>query len=458
MEVLFGDALDAEVVLRLRVEKGRARMLERFVRELLEELEELDERVFSKIRYAIATPMTVEVIGDLPKNLRSEQILDSAKLREPSDAILDLCFSDKYATPLGDELFTAIIDRIAPSATFDSSPAGVRQVARARMERRLGIETRALESLDVNRRVLVTGGAGSGKTRLAMAWARRAFGRDERTLVTCYNDPLGDVIADELSGLEDVTVAPFLRYLESAPGISSQIDVDPVEEPKRYWEAVTTRAIDNLAEIDDTFDTIIVDEAQDFSPIWLALLEELLDHEGPGRILMLGDPGQNIRRTGFRLLANREGWTRAELLSNNRNSPAIATLLRSKLGGAASPNTEPYDGDISRIPADTDEQVIAAVESALAESEEGETTWVLTTASNTRDLLRWRLGLVAWEDRSNGVICETVYRLKGLEADRVILVASDAEAEKLRPLLYAGVSRALERLVVIGSEAALALT
>jgi len=43
MDVLFGDALDAEVVLRLRVEKGRARMLERFVRELLEELEELDE-------------------------------------------------------------------------------------------------------------------------------------------------------------------------------------------------------------------------------------------------------------------------------------------------------------------------------------------------------------------------------------------------------------------------------
>ena len=43
MDVVFGDGLGAEVVFRLRVEKGRARMLERFARELLEELDALDE-------------------------------------------------------------------------------------------------------------------------------------------------------------------------------------------------------------------------------------------------------------------------------------------------------------------------------------------------------------------------------------------------------------------------------
>ena len=37
--------------------------------------------------------------------------------------------------------------------------------------------------LDTNRRVLVNGGAGTGKTMLALQWARQALARNERTLV-----------------------------------------------------------------------------------------------------------------------------------------------------------------------------------------------------------------------------------------------------------------------------------
>ncbi|MEJ7801494.1 MAG: hypothetical protein WKF60_13305, partial [Ilumatobacter sp.] len=40
----------------------------------------------------------------------------------------------------------------------------------------------------------------------------------------------------------------------------------------RYWHLIT-----------DRFDTIVVDEGQDFSPAWLAFLDQLLDPEGPRR-------------------------------------------------------------------------------------------------------------------------------------------------------------------------------
>ena len=82
---------------------------------------------------------------------------------------------------------------------------------------------------------------------------------------------------------------------------------------------------------------------------------------------------------------------------------------------------------------------------------------MLTTTARTRDLLRSRLGFVDWESRDHGTVCESVYRVKGLDVDRVILVADEEEdAEKLRQLLYSGVSRALESLEIIGPEAVLA--
>ena len=438
------------------VDKDPLHQLEAQRNFLFQQLKDLDAQIFSKIRIAIATPATINITGELPRNLRSEQLLDSARLADPDAAIGDLVFSDLYTVPLGSVLFEAIIERLAPNATLDTSPAGIRAIARARMERRLETETKVLESLDENHRVLVTGGAGSGKTRLAVAWARRASARDERVLYTCYNDPLGHASGDELSGFEDITVAPFLRYLETAPGLPPLSAGEEDESPRAYWKRVENHAVEHFSEIIDAFDTIIVDEAQDFSPIWLAMLEELLDPEGPRRIFMVGDPGQSIRKTGFRLLTNRDGWVRAELVSNNRNAPAIASLLRQKLGGAASPNVEPYASDIMRTTVETDEEVLANVEAALARVD-GEPTWVLTTSSSTRDLLRWRLGLVEWERRDQGIVCETVYRVKGLEVDRVILVAdAEEDPERLRQLLYSGVSRALEHLEIIAPASVIA--
>jgi KaiC/GvpD/RAD55 family RecA-like ATPase len=56
--------------------------------------------------------------------------------------------------------------------------------------RRINDATRArlgaLQTLDANARVLVVGGAGSGKTWLVVEWARRAAARGERTLVITF--------------------------------------------------------------------------------------------------------------------------------------------------------------------------------------------------------------------------------------------------------------------------------
>jgi AAA domain/Nuclease-related domain len=415
-------------------------------------LEDLDKHVYSKIRTVLASPETIAVRGQLPTHLRNEQLWGADQLADADEAMWRLISSDHFTQSLEDQFFEKCLQRLAPSAEFDISPSGLRAVARARMEQRLEAETKVLESLDANQRVMVTGGAGSGKTRLATAWARRAFGRGERVLFTCFNDPLGEVLRERLSAFEEIVVSPFLRYFVEAPGLPRAPLQGEDEDATAYWTRVEQWAMEHFNEITESFDTIVIDEAQDFSPIRMTMLEQLLDPDGPKRLLVVGDPVQSIRRTGFRPVTEQGGWVRAELTNNNRNAPAIATFLRRNLGGAPSPNDEPFGSEVLVVEANGDEQIVKAVQSAL-EDRPDDPTWVLTTSANTRDLLRWRLGLVSWERRAEAPICETVYRIKGLETERVILVGHPAETEpRTKQLLNAGASRALDSLVIVAPD------
>lgn len=70
---------------------------------------------------------------------------------------------------------------------------------------------------------------------------------------------------------------------------------------------------------------------------------------------------------------------------------------------------------------------------------------------NTRD----ELNLVRWEDRGPGrIACENVHRIKGLEADTVVLATPAADVADV--LLYVGISRAVSQLIIVVAPQALA--
>src|SRR5690606_40284034 len=74
---------------------------------------------------------------------------------------------------------------------------------------------------------------------------------------------------------------------------------------------------------------------------------------------------------------------------------------------------------------------------------------VATFTSSVRDHLRAVLSLGCWEERADGlVVCENVHRIKGLEADTVILATPTAAIAD--PLLYIGISRAVSELILVG--------
>jgi len=223
------------------------------------------------VDHAVAFPNTAARLAPLPPGIRPQQLITAEELDDLDDALERLMTSRPANRPLGEDLFERIVGSLRPDATVSWDPLARARRARDRLEDICAERVRAVATLDVNRRGAGSGAAGTGKSRLAVSWALRSFAREERTLLTCYNEPLAAWLSSRLPDDDALTVGAFLRMGLALPGLppcdppadagDDWWNVRAVGHLVRHWSSITTR-----------FDTIIVDEAQDFSPAWLALL------------------------------------------------------------------------------------------------------------------------------------------------------------------------------------------
>ena len=309
-------------------------------------------------------------------------------------------------------------------------------------------------SMDVNRRVLVEGGAGTGKTWLVAEWARRAVARGERTAVVCFNRPIGDRLRQELRDTPAVVDTYHGLAVELLEGVGVQAPGDP--DPA-YWKKGLTKALRKKAgKIGTPFDTIIVDEAQDLRPRWLESLRALLDPDGPGRLLMAIDPAQAIYLDRW----DEPGeFARIALDVNVRNSRSIGQL-GARLGGPRAMESGPDGRPPEFIRAGGNKELRKHVRRAidrLCDTDGVPPTQiaVLTTRTKTRDWLIAKLDgdppLARWEHRTaTTVLCETIHRTKGLEWTAVIIATLDDPVDET--LLYVGATRPRMHLTLIGPD------
>lgn len=412
-----------------------------------------------KVPYAVVLPNTRALDGRLGSDLKPEQVITGTELDDIADAVERVAFLWPSTVQLDGDDVAAIVAALRPDAEFVWDPDGRQRFARRRLDDLCASQVKALETLDANRRVLVRGGAGTGKTRLAEGWARRALWDDQRVLVTCYNEPLAAAMAQRLPELEGLTIGPFLRLALSLPGMPAlERPASPEAEHDWWTVAVPAHLSTHWHRVEVRFDTIVVDEGQDFRPEWLALLERLLGDPDDGRLLVVADEAQDLYDREFDLPGDADRWATCELVSNCRNAVGIARLLRRHLGGPAAPAVAPEAIALRFVPVtEGDESAVAeAVGEVLGElldddQRDPERLAVLTVASALRDHLHDAVGLVRWEDREGGgVLGENVHRVKGLERDTVILAA---DAEVPDHLLYVGVSRAVSELIVVAPPA-----
>ena len=147
------------------------------------------------------------------------------------------------------------------------------------------------------RRAAVTGPAGSGKTLLAIALAKRLATAGHRTLLTCFNRRLGEHLRDSVGDVGGIDVAHFhelcVRMAEEA-GIALPTD-DATGPESPYFEHRLPEALAEAAErLGPRYDAVVVDEAQDFRAWWWPALLSLHSDPDEGLLYVFADDDQNL--------------------------------------------------------------------------------------------------------------------------------------------------------------------
>ncbi|MEZ5330261.1 MAG: NERD domain-containing protein/DEAD/DEAH box helicase [Verrucomicrobiales bacterium] len=138
---------------------------------------------------------------------------------------------------------------------------------------------------------IIYGVAGSGKTLILLARAKHlAESGDSQIFITCYNRRLAEWIGRELHDYPNITVQNFHAWAY-AVGVNWQQDESE--------EQLGIRLLDHLENQSGTslkYDSVLVDEAQDFEPNWFrCLLAAMTDPEN-GDLLIVADGCQSLYR------------------------------------------------------------------------------------------------------------------------------------------------------------------
>ena len=318
-----------------------------------------------------------------------------------------------------------------------------------------------LDAIRMLNRVEVRGGAGSGKTFMATEQTRRLAAAGQRVALICYSHGLA-------SYLRRITSTWSQRQRPDYVGEFHQLGIkwgaakgpdesERTRETSQFFEHDLPAQMEELAaNLPDgqRFDSIVIDEAQDFADSWWEPILIALRDPDNGGLYVFSDEGQRVFQ--------REGTPPVPLVplildQNIRNTKQIATAFQSladhpmRFLGADGP-------EVRFVPCEAGEAVSIGddqVEVLLDEGWRPEDIALLTTGSrHPEQVARQAEGNDSYWDSfwdAEQVFYGHVLGFKGLERRAIVLVVNDRYAlERARERLYVGLSRARDQLVVVG--------
>ena len=141
-------------------------------------------------------------------------------------------------------------------------------------------------------RLRVVGTAGCGKSLLASHRYARSVEAGKRTLLLCFNRPLAEMLQRQLPpGGTINSWHGFCRGLLRAHGV--EVDFGRQEEPG-FWVSVTEQMLSLELGSAERFDTLTIDEAQEFEELWWLLLKDCL-LEDDAEVIWLEDETRGNR-------------------------------------------------------------------------------------------------------------------------------------------------------------------
>lgn len=397
-------------------------------------------------------------------NLPTNKIIDADDLQNPLTKILDALDSQVRNTqPFGDAWIKAAETILKPIASLDADFNEVLESNHQYIRDLTHERANLLDQLQDNDRYFVCGPAGSGKSWMAFEQAKLWTANGKKVAMIAFNRGLVSYMEMKNNEIKDAlkiqfvgTFHDFAKHIGSSAGSPSKYNEDDDE----YGPALIAAA-KNLSEV-KRFDAIVIDEAQDFMGSWWESIRLSLADIEHGNIAAFGDDQQKV-------FGERKGpqWNHAKvrLRENIRNSQQIAKVAASLVEdsiAARGPNSYEVEFIICS-PEEAVEKADDYVEK-LTDREHWKPGEIALLTTKNRHPVHVELAgkdrLGYWKSLwdSEDVFYGTVGGFKGLERP-VIILAIDGfhNAEDIEDFLYVGLTRARDKLVVIGEYSILKL-
>jgi len=331
----------------------------------------------------------------------------------------------------------------------------IRLGRRARMddEARIELDAKQIEILEYiqhNDRVLVDGGAGTGKTILACEVARRWAADGKRVLLLCFTKALGQWVGTALEGSG--------VHVDNVRGLARDLMVEaklPLNEgTDGFWEELPWRAASEaLPVLGSKWDAIVVDEGQDFTLGDWTLVEQCA---GDGPLWAFHDAAQAFwedREVPADLFA-----VRFHLPRNYRCPPHLRLVAEAYAG-------KPLDevalrealarGELAVIPCPSEssvpDKVATEIDKLLSEGLQPQDIAVISLRGQSAEgsifqrekLGRHRLVHADDPDMESHVVADTFLRFKGLERPAIIATDLRLVRDKRDVRMHIALTRAL---------------
>jgi hypothetical protein len=325
----------------------------------------------------------------------------------------------------------------------------------------------AIDAMADEKQIFFEGAAGTGKTLLAIEEHRRSRARGGRTLFLCFNRLLGDFIRSETeeSGGYRGTLDALINSR-----LSTVISLD--RNQPSYFNDVD-KVISTECMFSEQFDTIIIDEVQDFCDRGaIDLIHSIVLQNPTASLRIFGDfenQSVNFPQTASRadFIAKFPDIRNYKLTRNCRNRPGIGAaieLFTNKSDLYKGFRLSPTQNNLKSCVADTESEMLRRCEKeflrltrkylpgeivllgmkreVLVEDIDGDFSKALTNKHFT------------WKSSGNKALSTTVRKFKGLDAQAVILTYLPETTDM--DLMYTGMSRAIEEVVLVAPRVVLA--
>lgn len=332
-------------------------------------------------------------------------------------------------------------------------------------------QVQIMDALSMNERLMIEGNAGTGKTMLAIHFAKTQADKGKRVLYLTFNKNLAYNVQHQLGGMDNLKIinihALFGNYV--------QVDVERLNEnpqqyfsaelPKAFCEYASSLKADELEKMQ--YDLLIMDEGQDIlTPIYLQALDLLLvGGMKNGAWAAFYDEKQNIYNPCFQ-----EGFSELQLYTaarfrlyvNCRNTVQIGDCS-SKLSGVQLYEYIHENGEeVQKIQYSDINDFAKKVEKIIHDLKEEKVNLsdVVFLAPKQYKKSMLKGAKIEVNDLSAGIemdkdipVYATIQGFKGLDSKIVILFdVDDIREESFSRFMYIAATRARTLLYIFGSE------